>query len=82
MLKKNNLDSRIICVVTLISLLLNKFEKSFMFIVIQIYNLIANNLNINTFRTSFTKNNNKLILFNTISIDTYNLDTKLKDSIT
>jgi len=46
------------------------------------YNLVANNLDINTSKTSFTKNNIKLILFNTTSIDAYNLDIKLKDSIT
>jgi len=61
--------------------LLNKFEESLTFIVIQIYNLVANNLNTNISRTFFTNNNNKLILFNTTSIDAYNLDTKLKKSI-
>jgi len=80
-LKKNNLNFEIICVVILISLLLNKLKESLMFIVIQIYNLIINNLNINTSRTSFIKKNNKLILSNIISIDTYNLDTKSKNSI-
>jgi len=45
------------------------------------YNLVANNLDINTSRTSFIENNNKLVLFDTISVDTYNLDTKSKNSI-
>jgi len=46
------------------------------------YDLVANNLDINTSRTQFTNNNNNLVLFNTIFIDTYNLDIKLKNSIT
>ncbi len=46
------------------------------------YNLVANNLDINTSRTFFTKNNNRLILFNTTFIDTYNLDIKLKNFVT
>jgi len=81
MLKKNNLNLKIICVVALTSLLLNELEKSLTFIVTQIYNLITNNLDTNTSRMSFTKNNNKLILFNTILIDIYNLNIELKDSI-
>jgi len=80
--KKNNLNFEIICVVILVFLLLNKFEESFTFIVIQMYDLVANNLDINTSRTQFTNNNNNLVLFNTIFIDTYNLDIKLKNSIT
>jgi len=82
MLKKNNLNFEIIRVVALISLLLNKFEKSFTFIVIQIYDLVVDNLDIVTSRTFFIKNNNKLVLFNTIFVDTYNLYTKLKNFIT
>jgi len=82
MLKKNNLDFKIICVVALASLLLNKLEKSLTFIVIQMYNLVANNLDINTSRTQFTNNNNNLILSNTISIDIYNLNIESKNSIT
>jgi len=70
MLKKNNLNFEIICVVALIFFLLNKLEEFFTFIVTQMYNLVANNLDINTSRTFFTKNNNKLVLFDTISIDT------------
>jgi len=46
------------------------------------YNLVANNLDTNTSKTSFTKNNNKLALFNTILVDTYNLDTKSKNLVT
>jgi len=45
------------------------------------YNLVANNLDINTSRTFFTKNNNKLLLFDTTFVDIYNLDIELKDSI-
>jgi len=80
-LKKNNLNFRITCIVILISLLLNKFEKSLIFIVIQIYNLVANNLDTNTSKTSLIKNNNKLVLSNTISINVYNLNIESKDSI-
>jgi len=76
------LNFEITCVVVLALLLLNKLEKSLTFIVAQMYNLVINNLNINISRTSLTKNNNKLILFNTILVDTYNLSIKLKDSIT
>jgi len=61
--------------------LLNKLEESLTFIVIQIYNLVVNNLDINTFKKSFTKNNDKLILFNTISINIYNLNIESKNSI-
>jgi len=81
MLKKNNLNFRIICVAILIFLLLNEFEESLIFIVIQMYDLVVNNLDINISRTSSTKNNNKLILLNTIFVDIYNLNTKSKDSI-
>jgi len=81
MLKKNNLNFKINCIVTLIFLLLNKFEESLTFIVIQMYNLVANNLDINISRTFLIENNNKLTLFNTILIDAYNLDTKLKKSV-
>ncbi len=82
MLKKNNLNSKIICIVILISFLLNKLEESLTFIVIQMYDLVTNNLDTNIFRTSFTNNNNKLILFNTTFVNTYNLNTKLKDLVT
>jgi len=81
MLKKNNLNSKIICIVILISFLLNKLEESLTFIVTQMYDLVANNLDINTSRTQSTNNNNNLILFDTISIDAYNLDIKLKNLV-
>jgi len=81
MLKKNNLNFEIICVVILTFLLLNELEESLTFIVIQMYNLVANNLNIDISKTSFTKDSNKLILFDTIFVDIYNLNTKSKDSI-
>jgi len=45
------------------------------------YNLVINNLDTNTSKTSFTKNNNKLALSNTILINIYNLDIELEDSI-
>jgi len=47
--------------------LLNKFEKLF------IFNLVANNIDINILKTTITNNNNKSKLLNTISIDNYNL---------
>ena len=62
--------------------MLNEFEESFTFIVIQIYDLVANNLDINTSKTSFIENNNKLILFDTIFVDIYNLDIESKDFVT
>jgi len=79
--KKNNLNLKIICVIILIFLLLNKLEESLTFIVAQIYDLVVNNLNINTSRTSLTKNNDKIALFNTILVNTYNLNIELKNSI-
>jgi len=80
MLKKN-LNFKIICVVTLTSLLLNKFEKSFTFIVTQMYDLVTNNLDINTFKTSFIKNNDKLALLNIILVNAYNLNIESKDFV-
>jgi len=82
MFKKNNLDLKITCVVILILLLLNKLKKSLTFIVTQIYDLVANNLDTNMSKTSLIDNNNKLVLFNTTSIDIYNLDTKSKNLVT
>jgi len=61
--------------------LLNELEKFFIFIVTQIYNLVADNLYINTSRISFTENNNKLVLSDIISVDTYNLDIESKNSV-
>jgi len=61
--------------------LLNKFEEFLTFIVTQMYDLVANNLNINISRTSFTKNNNKLVLFDTIFVNAYNLNIESKDFV-
>jgi len=82
MFKKNNLDFKITCVVILIFLLLNKLEESLTFIVTQMYDLVINNLDINMFKMSLTKNNNKLVLLDTILVDTYNLDIKLENLVT
>jgi len=81
MFKKNNLNFRIMCVVALISFLLNEFEESLTFIVSQIYNLVVNNLDINISRTKFTNNNNNLVLLNTTFINTYNLNIESKNLV-
>jgi len=62
--------------------LLNKLEESLTFIVTQMYDLVANNLNTNISKTSFIENNNKLVLFDTIFVNVQDLDIKLKDFIT
>jgi len=46
------------------------------------YDLVINNLNINTSKMQLTNNNDNLALFNTISIDIYNLNIELKNFIT
>jgi len=81
MFKKNNLDFRITCVVTSIIFLLNELEEFLTFIVTQIYDLVINNLNTNKSRTFFIDNNNKLVLFNTIFVNIYNLNIELENSI-
>jgi len=61
--------------------LLNELEEFLTFIVTQIYDLVINNLNTNKSRTFFIDNNNKLVLFNTIFVNIYNLNIELENSI-
>ncbi len=81
MLKKNNLDFEISCAIALTLLLLNKLEKSLIFIVTQIYNLAVDNINTNISRTNLSDNIDNLDLSDTTSVNNYNLNTKLKDFI-
>ncbi len=80
-LKKNNLDFEISRAIVLISLLLNKLEKLLTFIVIQIYNLAANNIDTNTSRTNLLDNIDNLDLSNITLVNNYDLNTKFEDSI-
>ena len=81
MFKKNNLDFEISRTIALIFLLLNKFEKSLTFIVIQMYNFVIDNINTNTFRTNLLDNINNLDLLDITLVNNYNLNTKLENFI-
>jgi len=80
-LKKNNLDLGMTRAVALASLLLDELEESLTFIVAQMYDLAADNLDMDTSRTQPTDDNDDSALSDTTSVDVYNLDTEPEDSV-
>jgi len=82
MLKKNNLDPRMTRAVALAPLLLDELEEPLTFIVAQMYDLAADNLDMDTPRTPPTKNNDEPASPDTTPVDAHNLDTEPEDSVT
>jgi len=81
-LKKNNLNPEMTRAVALAPLLLNELEEPLTFIVTQMYDLAADNLDINTPRTQPTDNNDNPASPDTTPVDTHNLDTEPEDPVT